>query len=135
MKNITMFLMTKKGYSVLKAIEPKFRNLISVVVIGRDAALDDDFSMRIVDLCIDLQLEYVFRESFAAVQTEFALAISWRWLIKHPANNQIVFHDSVLPSYRGLVCFGFICHSLELFFKKPNLKAIFLCLFNSVNKA
>lgn len=101
MKNITMFLMTKKGYSVLKAIEPKFRNLISVVVIGRDADLDDDFSMRIVDLCIDLQLEYVFRESFVAVQTEFALAISWRWLIKHPANNLIVFHDSVLPSYRG----------------------------------
>lgn len=101
MKNITIFLMTKKGYSVLKAIEPSFRNLISVVVIGRDAALDDDFSSRIVDLCIDLRLEYVFRESFIAVKTEFALAVSWRWLIKHPVNKLVVFHDSILPSYRG----------------------------------
>jgi methionyl-tRNA formyltransferase len=29
------------------------------------------------------------------------MAVSWRWLIDHPAEQLIVFHDSLLPRYRG----------------------------------
>ena len=29
------------------------------------------------------------------------MAVSWRWMIKHPKNKLIVFHDSILPKYRG----------------------------------
>lgn len=93
--------MTKKGYSLLVDTIIRYHSLFEVVVIGRDAALDDDYRDEIVALCDEHRIAWCDRSPDLSIQTEFAMAVSWRWLIDFPPDRLIVFHDSLLPRYRG----------------------------------
>ncbi|SEQ09736.1 methionyl-tRNA formyltransferase [Hyunsoonleella jejuensis] len=100
---ITLFLMSQKGLAVLNAvIENKFTEIIDKVVVGTDKNVVNDFSKNIVQLCEKEKLSYCYRLDDYTVNTEFSIAISWRWLINLPKNKKlIVLHDSLLPKYRG----------------------------------
>lgn len=98
---VVLKLMTEKGYEFLKSIL-KYKKLISFVVIGRDKNVDEDFSEIISNLCIGSKIPYFYRGSEPKIDEEiFVMAVSWRWLINHPVKKLIVFHDSLLPKYRG----------------------------------
>ncbi|WGS54151.1 formyltransferase family protein [Paraburkholderia sp. D15] len=101
MKKLTLFLMTKKGYTLLADLIEQFHPLFEVVVIGRDASLDNDYHDEIAGLCAQYGLRTRERMPDAPIDTEFAMAVSWRWMIDFPAERLIVFHDSLLPRYRG----------------------------------
>lgn len=101
MKKITLFLMTKRAYLLLRDTADKYHHLFDRVVIGKDAALDDDYSDAIAQFCEQHDLQWSFRESSPKIETEYALAVGWRWLIDFPQDKLIVFHDSLLPRYRG----------------------------------
>lgn len=98
---LTMFLMTEKGLELLKAVHQRFGSIIGCVVVGSDASLQNDHADDIIALCQSVGLPWVRRADHSHVTTEYALAISWRWLIRHPTNKLVVFHDSLLPRYRG----------------------------------
>ena len=100
-KSITLFLMTEKGYEFLKLTATKYKSLFKVVVIGKDKFIQKDYEEEILNLCIDEKIDYIKKTEFKEVQSEYVFAISWRWIIKHPAEKLIVFHDSLLPKYRG----------------------------------
>lgn len=100
-KPITLFLMTEKGYAFLKETSKKYKSLFNLVVVGSDKTLQKDFEEEIINLCIQEKIDFVKRADFIDIKSEYAMAISWRWLIKHPAEKLIVFHDSLLPKYRG----------------------------------
>lgn len=101
MKKLTLFLMTKKGYQLLVETIDQFRHLFEVAVIGSDAAIEDDYHDQIVALCEEHGIPWRNRTPDFQIETDFAMAISWRWLIDFPSDRLIVFHDSLLPRYRG----------------------------------
>jgi methionyl-tRNA formyltransferase len=98
---ITLFLMTEKGYDLLRDTARKYKHLFSLVVVGCDSNIENDFEAEIIDFCINEGIKSVRRRDFHRVASEYAIAVSWRWLIDHPPDKLIVFHDSLLPRYRG----------------------------------
>lgn len=102
MSRIVLFVMTQKGYEVTKRLVENFSSSMFRVVIGRDASVINDFSLDIRALCEQSQIQYSYRADPTPVKdSDYIFAISWRWMINHPENKLIVFHDSILPKYRG----------------------------------
>ncbi len=93
--------MTEKGYNFLTDTHERFGDLYGLVVVGADAALARDFEKEIIEFCEQRAIPWVRRQAFDKITTEYAIAVSWRWMIPHPSNRLIVFHDSLLPRYRG----------------------------------
>jgi methionyl-tRNA formyltransferase len=98
---ITLFLMTRKGFKVLEALGKEFRELIDFVVTQRDKSVQDDYYAEIRELCEQLNIPCYDRQQSYKIQSKYALAISWRWLINLKETTLIIFHDSLLPKYRG----------------------------------
>jgi methionyl-tRNA formyltransferase len=100
-KPITLFLMTGKGYSVLRHIvEQLDPALIDQVIGARDKNLRQDYYDEIQALCRAAGIPFVDRAQPYTVRSAYSIAISWRWLIRN-AGKLIVLHDSLLPRYRG----------------------------------
>lgn len=98
---LTFFLMTQKGFRVLKSFLDEFgRARIDCVIGSKDANVQNDFYSEIADLCAERAVIFKDRSSCQGLQTDYAFAVSWRWKIRNSAR-LIVFHDSVLPRYRG----------------------------------
>jgi methionyl-tRNA formyltransferase len=98
---ISLFLMTKKGYFTLKSIIGDGKaHLVDLVIIGKDANVECDYSDDILQLCSDHNIRYAYRKDSYKIVTKFTLAVSWKWIIEG-VENLIVIHDSLLPKYRG----------------------------------
>lgn len=101
--NFQFFILGYKGYECLSAFINEFgANKIEFVCFAKDHGVSDDFSLQICALCKEQNIEYIERRDYQGIGslTSIKFAIGWRWLI--PSNrNLIVFHDSLLPSYRG----------------------------------
>ena len=95
-----LYLMNKKGLMVLQAlIKTNFKKEIEFICIGQDAKVQKDYSLEIEDLSRDNDLDFYYRNS----EPDFnglKMAIGWRWLLSN-LEKLIVFHDSLLPRYRG----------------------------------
>lgn len=100
-KKVTIFAMTEKGYAVLERVLPNFKHTIQVVVSSRDEQTQKDYYSEIKCLCQNNNISFIDRKEFNEVVTQYAIAISWRWIIHTDNSNLIVFHDSLLPRYRG----------------------------------
>lgn len=100
-KSIVLNLMTEKGFEVLKIVS-RFRKLIAFVIIGKDKNIGSDYSEQIKDFCNDNNIDFYHRDDHPKIdKTQYIIAISWQWMINHPKNKLIIFHDSILPKYRG----------------------------------
>ena len=98
---ITLFLMTRKGYEVLKVLAENYLDLVEAVISARDPNMQKDYYDEIKEFCeYNNILFYDFKTDYQ-IKTDFAFAISWRWIINLPSTQLIVFHDSLLPKYRG----------------------------------
>jgi len=98
---LTLFLMTQKGLAVLDALTTHFPALVECVVGSRDASMDKDYYEEIKGLCARRNVPFRDRRDAAEIRTRYAMAISWRWIIKAGTAELIVLHDSLLPRYRG----------------------------------
>ncbi|WP_295543721.1 formyltransferase family protein [uncultured Thiohalocapsa sp.] len=106
MPQTVLYLLGQKGYQVLNAaIIGGYKDLVTLVVVGRDKNVQKDFADEIVELCARYSLKHCERNDSLAVPGEpgnyIAIAAGWRWLIKEAFHQVIVFHDSLLPKYRG----------------------------------
>ena len=101
MKALTLFVMTEKGLTFVEQAVSMFKDIIAEVVIGQDSAVLNDYSREIAAVCDSASVNFSFRTDFSKITSEYVMAISWRWLIKHPQEKLIIFHDSLLPKYRG----------------------------------
>lgn len=101
MNTLTLFLMTERGYRLLADTVETFRDLLAKVVVGRDSALDDDYAAQTVALCEQHGIVWTERTQYPAIDTDYAMTVGWRWMIDFPEDRLIVFHDSLLPRYRG----------------------------------
>lgn len=99
---VSFFLMTEKGYRVLASlIDNNYIHLLSKIIIGQDKNIENDYYNEIVELCKKNQLQFYNRLDDYLIDSEYSMAISWRWIINTGKSKLIVFHDSLLPKYRG----------------------------------
>ena len=105
MNKIAFYIMNSKGFYVLKNFIDKFgSSSVAYVVSSEDKNIQKDFFDEIKELATKEKIKFFNRfENVASIEKEFSgykFAIGWRWLIKDE-RNLIVFHDSLLPKYRG----------------------------------
>ena len=99
--SIALFLMTEKGYRVLDAITQRFPGSVERVIGARDAGIGNDFYDEILALCDARGIAFRDRDDGEAIDSDYSLTVSWRWMIDCPNSSLIVLHDSLLPRYRG----------------------------------
>jgi methionyl-tRNA formyltransferase len=100
-KKLTVFAMTEKGYAVVSTLISRYPAILDTVVAARDKNMAEDCFDKIADLCRRNGIRFCERAQLKAISTEYALAVSWRWMINPGPSRLIVFHDSLLPKYRG----------------------------------
>ena len=101
---IGFYVLGKKGYVALD----KFREAMGVssiayVVGARDSGVENDWHAEIAELCFTHGVEFRTRgEQSDKLQpvADFNFAIGWKWIIAD-SSRLVVFHDSLLPKYRG----------------------------------
>ena len=99
---LTICAMTQKGYDCLDALcQSGLAENIDLVVGAKDKAVQNDFYEDIAQLCAQNNISFKDRSEVESYSTEYIIAISWRWIIPTDNNQLIVFHDSILPKYRG----------------------------------
>lgn len=98
---LTLFVMTEKGHAVLESvISAVGPGAIGLVVGSRDAHVRNDSYEDIRATCRKAGIVFADRVQAPAIATDYALAVSWRWMIRG-VPNLIALHDSLLPKYRG----------------------------------
>jgi methionyl-tRNA formyltransferase len=104
-KKIAFYMMNEKGFYTLKKFIKRFNsNNIEYIVSSVDKNIKKDYFDEIKKLCLKYKISF-FDKSNDYLQKEklfsgYKFAIGWRWIIKDDSN-LIVFHDSLLPKYRG----------------------------------
>jgi methionyl-tRNA formyltransferase len=101
---VLIFSLGLKGYGVVKALAESLCHPSISCIIGKDVGVADDWSDKLVSYCEQQGIDYVFRgnNSYKKDDYDLFLAVGWRWIIKNvPHEKLIVFHDSLLPKYRG----------------------------------
>jgi methionyl-tRNA formyltransferase len=94
--------MSKKGLKSLQSvIDNNLSNQIDKVVSSRDSSISKDYYKEIKDLCQKNNILFYDKGENFKVESEYVFAISWRWMLDCDKSNLIVFHDSLLPKYRG----------------------------------
>ena len=93
------------GFKGLKALERildmKMGTFINSICIGNDKEIEIDYSSQLQELCDRHALKWFEKiDSHQMPESQISIAISWRWIISD-VSNLIVFHDSLLPKYRG----------------------------------
>lgn len=107
MPKIILFLLGEKGLSIaLTLSNKKYADLIDLVVVGTDKDINNDFSEDIITLCNSLKINTILRSEFKfqlLIDSSQYLAIccGWRWIIPDVFKTLYIFHDSLLPKYRG----------------------------------
>ena len=104
-KKIAFYLMNEKGFYTLKKFIKKFSfKDIDYIVSGNDVNMKKDYFDEIKQLCHKYKIKFFDRKSDYLEKEKlfdgYKFAIGWRWIIKNETN-LIVFHDSLLPKYRG----------------------------------
>lgn len=100
-KKITLFVMNEKGLRVLEELIQSFGpEVIDLVICCEDKNVEKDYYEEIVANCELYNLNYYNRNDDYQVNTEYCIAVGWRWIINVHCK-LIILHDSLLPRYRG----------------------------------
>jgi methionyl-tRNA formyltransferase len=100
---INIFVLGKKGLESVSEIDPTLFSSINALIIGKDTGVVNDYSDEIVAFAQKNNIRYFLRseaDEQAIAEGKLNIAIGWRWLISLSVP-LIVFHDSILPQYRG----------------------------------
>lgn len=111
---LVWLLNTQKGYTVLKAVMKHNRSQLGLVVSYTDPHVSEDFYADMEMLCAQNDVPFISWQDFKndsagmilAHQAQGLVAIGWQYLLpeslwQNLAHRLIVFHDSLLPRYRG----------------------------------
>lgn len=99
-----LFILGPKGLHVLESLVTRFgAKAVGYIVLGEDKKVADESASRVREVARQHEIQMVERAQLDSVdlpQVAYRFAIGWRWLIEN-TGNLIVFHDSLLPKYRG----------------------------------
>jgi len=99
---IVLYLMNEKGKKTLEKLCQEFYpQIISAVICSRDSKLKNDYYDEIKKICYESEINFLDRsEDRGAYSKDYRIAVGWRWMIPS-MKNLIIFHDSLIPKYRG----------------------------------
>ncbi len=101
MKKCVMFLMTKKGFDVLKNFVTEFDiSNLDCVISYQDKNVEKDYYADIKKLCTEKKIKFCDKDDSYNLKNKNIFVIGWRWMI-YGEDKFFVFHDSILPKYRG----------------------------------
>lgn len=97
---LILFAMSEKGLAVLRAlIDAGLGEQVGAVVAEKDAGVERDYHEEIVSTARAAGIGTLGRgEPLPAHR--FAIAVGWRFMVRGESS-LVVFHDSLLPRYRG----------------------------------
>ena len=100
---IIFFVLGEKGYRVINDFVSSFGSAaVYAVVVAKDKNIKNDFYHEIKSLCTQNGINVFDRASYIFglfPEKLYKFAIGWRWMLDEC--NLIIFHDSLLPKYRG----------------------------------
>jgi len=95
------YLLGEKGYKCLvDFIDGIGFSNVAYVCSSRDPNLKNDYYQEIKNLCKSESIFFYDRSECFILNVDYTVAIGWRWIIEGE-KNLLVFHDSLLPKYRG----------------------------------
>ncbi|MBL0356347.1 MAG: methionyl-tRNA formyltransferase [Chitinophagaceae bacterium] len=97
---IRLHLLGYKGFVALSKLDKKYLAKITDVVIAKDKNIKTDYYEELAAYCNANNIKHYERTKEPATTASVNIAIGWRWLIQGEST-LIVFHDSLLPQYRG----------------------------------
>lgn len=101
MKQFAFYLLGKKGYQCLnRFLEEYSGEAVAFVVSAKDRGVKNDYFDDLSSLCRQHAINLYHRSEHIPDNFDVSFAIGWRWLIPD-SDRLIVFHDSLLPKYRG----------------------------------
>ena len=101
MKTISLLGLGAKALTALRGVPVHLRGMIVEVILARDGNVLDDYADEIRTFCTESGIPCVERTD-RKPQGDIIVAIGWRWMVSPlPGQQLVVFHDSLLPMYRG----------------------------------
>lgn len=101
MNKFGFYVMGEKGYECISGFIDAFgSSSIAFVTSSHDLNVKQDFYDAICLVCERYSIPFSNRSHAGEIKADYVFAIGWRWLINE-SDNLIVFHDSLLPKYRG----------------------------------
>lgn len=99
--SIVFFGLGEKAYRSISLFLERYGSLpVAAVVAARDRGTEEDCYEQLKDLCKKNNISFYDKSHVPVFDTKaIRLAIGWRWMLDD--HNLIVFHDSLLPKYRG----------------------------------
>jgi methionyl-tRNA formyltransferase len=98
---VLLYAMSQKGLAVLEALIRRPGVQVVAVVGARDARVVEDGLGAIRSCCAEAGIPWLDRTATELPEADLAMAVSWRWIIEVGDRPLVVFHDSLLPRYRG----------------------------------
>jgi methionyl-tRNA formyltransferase len=99
-RRFILFAMSERGVAVLRAIlDAVGTDPVAAVVIQRDGGVERDYSREIASTAESAGIPVLTRDERLPPHA-FSVAVAWRFMI-YDEPRLIVFHDSLLPRYRG----------------------------------
>jgi len=114
LEKILFLCSTKRGYEIIKHVNENYRNLIGCVSTFEDVDVREKWNMEITKYC---KRNNIFLIDYEVLKNDFIkyitqkeltniIAIGWKYLlplhiIEYLKSEIIIFHDSLLPKYRG----------------------------------
>jgi len=99
---LAIFTLGYKGYTVLKRLIESDFPLTITCILSEDKNLAEDYCEEISTYCKQHNISIYPRNHVHTLKDyDLIFAVGWRWLIKDVMQRLIVFHDSLLPQYRG----------------------------------
>jgi len=101
---ISIYCLGKKAFLALENLNTDLVFAIDLIIIGTDRNIKEDYSLQIKDIAGSKGLRFCYRNEVGDKENKssYKIAIGWKWLIEiEPWQQLIVFHDSLLPKYRG----------------------------------
>ena len=88
---------------VRSLIENGNKECLKQVVIGEDRNIINDYSHELEEYCMAHRIKrYKRNKSYKIQKCDYYIAAGWKWLIRDiDIGRLIIFHDSLLPRYRG----------------------------------
>lgn len=115
MKKLLLFIATEKGFAALKKlVDGAYANRVGCVITFKEVNVEKSWDIDIRNMCIANSIPcYLWGnvkdcliEMVQKMKISGAVTIAWRYLIpleinRYLEDDLIVFHDSLLPKYRG----------------------------------
>lgn len=114
MEKILFLCATKRGYEIIKYVNENYRDLIGCISTFEDIDVREKWNMEIIKYCKGNNISFIdyeelknnFIKCITPKKITNIIAIGWKYLlplhiVEYLKSEIIIFHDSLLPKYRG----------------------------------